>query len=172
MIHSALIIPCLAAQLQEKKRNKAASLGESRPFLFYFIREISTHHKNYMYKTIRFEIALCTHTKDKAQKKKSKGEHRRRKWRRSVCVLFLGGVCFLGYGSKGLEVLCLFALLPELASLQGTVTIMAILMIMTETAITCTHIWIVHIWDDARPIYINQHGVWVKALSTIWEMLV
>ena len=74
MIHSALIISFLAVQLQEKKkkkkRNKAASLGESHPFLFYFIREISTHHKNYMYKTIRFEIALCTHTKDKAQKKK------------------------------------------------------------------------------------------------------
>lgn len=25
-----------------------------------------------MYKTIRFEIALCTHTKDKAQRKKKK----------------------------------------------------------------------------------------------------
>lgn len=155
-----------------KKRNKAASLGESRPFLFNFIREISTHHKNYMYKTIRFEIALCTHTKDKAQKKKSKGEHRRRKWRWSICVLFSGGVCFLGYGSKGLEDLCPFALLPELASLQGTVTIMTIMMIMTEMAIMCTHIWIVHIWDDARPIYNNQHSVWGKALSKMWEMLV
>lgn len=69
-----------------------------------------------MYKTIRFEIALCTNTKDKAQRKsegRTEGEKVKTKLAFFFCF-FLGA--YLLRWVEGFEVLCLFALLPTYIS--------------------------------------------------------
>lgn len=66
-----------------------------------------------MYKTIGFEIALCTHTKDKAQRKG--GEHRREEVKTKHLCFSFGCVFSLAW-VKRFEVLCLFAFLPPYVS--------------------------------------------------------
>lgn len=121
-----------------------------------------------MYKTIRFEIALCTNTKDKAQRKKKKcGEHRRGKVKTKQGVIFLyflgGGFVFLLWWVKRFQALCLFSLLPTHISAGNCIMIIMILMLQRtngECGYVQTHMdgsdlrW--HLWPIC-PVCNNQH---------------
>jgi len=84
-----------------------------------------------MYKTIRFEIALCTHTKGKAQRK-SEESTEGRKVKTFFFLSAFFGMCLLRW-VKRFSRFSVYWLFYQLTSLQGTVTI------MMRMITTCAH---------------------------------
>lgn len=123
-----------------------------------------------MYKTIRFEIALCTHTKDKAQRKKWE-EYRKGKVK-TMCFYFFGWGVGVGCVASGIGQRFWGSPSSSWSStdLQGAV-IMTIIIMEWLGVQFHAQIWIMHIRDAVYIIYpfsTNQS----QSTKMVREMLV